>query len=328
MDETLHARSNLDECAVVGHDDDLALDLVANLEVGIQGIPGMGSELLQSEGDALLLLVEVEDDDVELLVELHNLLRIADAAPAEVCDVDETIDTTEVDEHTVGGDVLDSALEHLTLLQLGDDFFLLCLQLGLDEGLVADDDIAIFLIDLHDLELHRLANEDIVVADGLDINLAAGQECLDAKDVNNHATLGAALDVTLDDFLILQSGIDALPTLGGTCLLVGENELTLLVLLILDIHLYNVTDLQLGIVAELTDGDDAVALVADVHDYLTLVDANDRAIYDIVVIDACEALVISCLLLLTALRRLRCALLVAFPVEVVEGLNVLCFCHL
>ena len=48
----------------------------------------------------------------------------------------ESVDTAEVDEYTVGSDVLDGTLEDLSLLQVGDDFLALCFQLGLDECLV------------------------------------------------------------------------------------------------------------------------------------------------------------------------------------------------
>ena len=44
------------------------------------------SELLQTESDTLLLLIEVEDNNVDLLVERYNLVWIAYAAPREVCD--------------------------------------------------------------------------------------------------------------------------------------------------------------------------------------------------------------------------------------------------
>ena len=127
-------------------------------------------------------------------------------------------------------------------------------ELGLDEGLVADNHVAVFLVDLDDLELHGLAHEDIVVADGLDVDLAAGQEGLDAEDVYDHATLGAALDVALDDFLVFEGCIDAVPALAGASLLVGENQLTLLVFLILDVHLHHVAHLQVGVVAEFAAG--------------------------------------------------------------------------
>lgn len=52
-----------------------------------------------------------------------------------------------------------------------DNFFALCLELGLDESLVRDNNIAELLVDLDNLELHSLAYEYIVVAYWVDVNL-------------------------------------------------------------------------------------------------------------------------------------------------------------
>ena len=136
---------------------------------------------------------------------------MAYAAPGEVCDVDEAVYAAKVDEHTVAGDVLDRTLEHLTFFELGDDFALLLLEFGLDECLVADNHVLEFLIDFNDFELHGLANEDVVVADRLHVDLRAGEEGLYAKHIDNHATLCAAFDVALDDFVFLESLVDAVP---------------------------------------------------------------------------------------------------------------------
>ena len=81
MDQTLDSRCDLDEGTIVGHDDNLALDLVANLEVGIQSLPRMGRKLLQTQSNTLLLLVEVDDNDLELLVQMNDLLGVVYAAP-------------------------------------------------------------------------------------------------------------------------------------------------------------------------------------------------------------------------------------------------------
>ena len=78
----------------------------------------MRGKLLQTESDALLLVVEVEDDNVNLLIELDNLVRIADAAPREIGDVDESVNTAQVNEYTVRSDVLDGTFENLTLFEL------------------------------------------------------------------------------------------------------------------------------------------------------------------------------------------------------------------
>ena len=131
----------------------------------------MGSELLNTEGNALLLFVEVEDNDVELLVVLHHFAGIADAAPREIGDVDETVHAAEVDEYTIVGDVLDRTFEHLTLFELADDFLLLSFEFSFDECLVTYDHVLVFLIDFHNLEFHGLTHEHVIVADGLHVDL-------------------------------------------------------------------------------------------------------------------------------------------------------------
>ena len=96
----------------------------------------MRLKLLETEGDSLLVLIEVENNDVNLLIERYNLLRMIDPAPREVCDVDETVNTAQVNEYAVVGDVLDSTLKHLTFLEFADDLALLSLDFSLDKCLV------------------------------------------------------------------------------------------------------------------------------------------------------------------------------------------------
>ena len=136
VDQALNTRLNLYESTVVSHNNYLTLNVVANLEVRIQRIPRVLSKLLETESDTLLLLIEVEDNNVNLLVESNNLMWIAYAAPREVSDMYESVNTTEVNEYTVRCDVFNSTLEDLTLLKVRDNLLTLCLELSLDECLV------------------------------------------------------------------------------------------------------------------------------------------------------------------------------------------------
>ena len=88
-----------------------------------------------------------------------------------VGDVDESVNTAEVDEYTIRGNVLHNTLEDLTLLQLADDLLLLGLELSLDESLVRYNYVAELLVDLNNLELHSLAYELVVVAYWVNVNL-------------------------------------------------------------------------------------------------------------------------------------------------------------
>ena len=247
VDKALNARSDFNKCSVVGHNNYLAGNLVANLEVLVELVPWMWLKLLQTQSNALLFLVEIEDNNVELLVGLYDVGRIAYAAPREVGNVDKTIHSTEVDEYTVGGDVLNSTLKYLTLLKLSNDFLALLLKLGLDECLVRYNNVLVLLVDFHNLELHSLVDKHVVVADGLHVDLAARQESLDAKYINDHTALSATLDVTLNDFIVFKRLINALPTLSSASLLMRKHQLALVVLLILNKHLNGVAYLQVGI---------------------------------------------------------------------------------
>ena len=220
VDKTFYARSDFNECTVVSHNDNFTFNFVANFEVGIESIPRMGLKLFETESNAFFLIVKVEDNHVEFLVEANNFFGMIYAAPRKVCDVDKTIYATEVDEYTVSGDVLNCTFEYLTFFKLGDDIFLLLFEFGFNKSLVRYNDILEFLIDFYNLEFHCLANEDVVITDRLNIDLRTGKECFDAKYINNHTTLSAALDVTLDDFVVFEGFINTIPTLGCASLLV------------------------------------------------------------------------------------------------------------
>ena len=69
MDQTFYAGLDLNECAVISDDDNFTFNLVTNLDVRIESFPRMRSKLFDTEGDALLDIVEVKDNDVDLLVE-------------------------------------------------------------------------------------------------------------------------------------------------------------------------------------------------------------------------------------------------------------------
>ena len=64
-----------------------------------------------------------------------------------------------------------------------------------------------------------------------------------------------------------------------------KNELSFLVLSVLDIDLHFVTDFEIGIVAELRSHDDTLALVADVDNNLPLSNRGHDAFYDLAFYD-------------------------------------------
>ena len=77
---------------------------------------------------------------------------MADTLPCDVCNVKQTINTTEVDERTIIGDVLDDTLEYLTFLKVGYKLRP-CLRPGLfQNGAARYNNIAATAVDFQNLE--------------------------------------------------------------------------------------------------------------------------------------------------------------------------------
>src|SRR5580658_579322 len=141
MHQTFYTRHDLQERAIVFDIDHTALDDLAFLDVRRQYIPRMRSKLLQTQADPLFAVVEIQHDHLKLLIQLQYLARMADAAPADIRDIQQAVQTPQVHEGPKVGDILDRSFQHLSFLELTDDLGTLCLDIAFDQGLVRYDRI-------------------------------------------------------------------------------------------------------------------------------------------------------------------------------------------
>src|ERR1700676_249720 len=209
VDQTFDALLEFDEDAVIDHANDFAFVLAAS-EIFLRGMdPGIGNQLLEAEGNALLFFIELENDDVEFLLGLDDVGRMLDAAPTEVGEMQQAIDAAEVDESAVLGDVLYVAVNDLAF---GDGFHkrgALGVQLFFHDGAAADHDIAAAAIQLGDANLDLLAEKGIEILHRLEVVLRAGEESAHA-DVDDEAALDAVDDFAVESVLGCEGGVHLL----------------------------------------------------------------------------------------------------------------------
>ena len=153
------ALHQLDERAVVGDRHDLAANARADRVLLVDVGPRIRQKLLESQRDAFAVPIDVEDLDVDRCTDVDHLGRMPDAAPGHVGDVQQAVESAQVDERTEVGDVLDLAFAHLPDQELPDQRLAFCLALGLENHAARHDDVPAALVELDDLELVDLANE-------------------------------------------------------------------------------------------------------------------------------------------------------------------------
>ena len=103
MHQSLDALLQFDKGAVIGHAehpatypgaDGIALDRIQ---------PRIGGELLEAERYALLFAVELEHLDLDLVADVHQVAGMGEAAPGHIGDVQQAVDSAQIDERTVVG---------------------------------------------------------------------------------------------------------------------------------------------------------------------------------------------------------------------------------
>jgi hypothetical protein len=142
--------------------------------------PGIFGELLGSEGNALRLPVELQDDHVDLVAHLHQVRGVVDASPRHVGHVQEAVQAPEVDECAVIREVLDGAAQHPALFEELQGLALARLLLDLDDGFARQNDVPALLVDRDHLEIQLFATEGLQVLDGFDVDEGTRKEGLDA----------------------------------------------------------------------------------------------------------------------------------------------------
>src|SRR5580700_6067423 len=249
VDQTFDAGLELDEGAVVGDVGDATLEARSDWIFGLNTLPRIVEQLLHAERDAVGLVVDLDDLDLNLLADIEHLGRMIDAPPGNVGDVQQAVDAAEIDEGAVVGDVLDHTVDDLALFEVLHQLLAL-LGAGLfQHGAAGDDDIAAAAIHFEDLERLLVVHQRRHVADRPDIDLRARQERHGAVEIDGEAALDLVEDDALDLFVVLERLLELAPAFLAARLVARQHGFTKGIFDAFEIDLNGVADLDLGIAA-------------------------------------------------------------------------------
>src|SRR6266699_5785259 len=276
--QAFDALLDLDEGAVVGEIGHLAEEARSRGIAAREAHPGILSQLLQSEGNAILLGVEFQHLRRDLVAHVEHFRRVLDAPPGEVGDVQQAVDSAQVDERAVVGDVLDDALDDGALMQVREQRLALGALRGFQHRAARHDDVFPFPVKLDNLELHLLALVGQGVLDGADVHERPGQESSNSVGHNGEAAFYLAGDHAFHQRAGFERLLQVEPGREALRLVARQARLAVAVLERLDRDAGEVAGLDLDfalVVFELFQGDKGFGLEARVDDDVVHVDTDD-----------------------------------------------------
>src|SRR5262249_19717497 len=214
---------------------------------------------------------------------IEHLGRMIDAPPGDIGDVQEAVDAAQIDERTVIGDVLDHAVDDLTLLEVLHQLLALLGAGLLEDRAARHHDISAPAIDLQALEGLRLVHQRRDVADRPDVALRARQERDRAVEIDSEAALDLVEDDALHLLVTIERLLELAPALLTARLVAREHRLAKRVLDTFEIDLHRIANLEVALAArpgELPQRHTTLGLGADVDDREILLDPDDLSLDD------------------------------------------------
>ena len=258
--------------------------------------------MLQTESDFLFVIVNVQDHDFDFFIDLHHLRRVIDAAPAHIGDMQQAINTAQVDEGTEVGDILDQTCAEVTYFQVAEKFLLHLLACFFDQPTTRNNDVSTSLIDFQNHAFDVLPDVVGNIRRTTHIDLTGGQKdvhtVLDdglafhfATNRDQQTTFDFANDRSLDD-VALRVGLDDLFPVADTIgFPLRQDDQTDGILEFLQQHFNRRTDFGQSVAfLPFIPLDDTFALVSDIDDHFFVVNSYDRAsqnVVDIVCLSLC-----------------------------------------
>jgi len=229
VNETLDSGFELHEGAVGNEASNFATHLEIDWIFLGDFVPWVFRHLFEAEGDAEALFIDLENENFDLLTGLEHFGRVTEATPSHIGDVEETVETVEVDEGTELGEIFDTAFDFGSFVEMREEFGAFFVALFFDKFATGENDVLAIFIQLHDAALESLAEEFPKVFRGVDIDLGGGKKGFDS-DVEHEAAFDDASDDALDGFASLAEFENLVPILFVGGFLAGEDDLAVFVL--------------------------------------------------------------------------------------------------
>src|SRR5437899_2723807 len=143
--------------------------------------------LIVSEQEHIAFAIEFVNLDLQSVAYLKKLGRILQASPGHISDMQKSVDTAEIDERAIVGQILNLPFNDNLFFYLVEGVIFSTGVALLEHGLARKDDIRSLSIQLNYLGFNLLVAQRIQIANRAHIDLRSRQKGRDAIDVDAQA---------------------------------------------------------------------------------------------------------------------------------------------
>mmetsp|Transcript_6380 Transcript_6380/g.9537 ORF Transcript_6380/g.9537 Transcript_6380/m.9537 type:complete len:337 (-) Transcript_6380:255-1265(-) len=283
VNQTFNTLFQLSKATVVSQVGNACCNLAAFRITTLDINPGIFAQLLQAERNTVALTIELQNLDADFVANINDFARMLDALPGHIGNVQQAVNTTQIHERAVVGQVLDDTLDFHTLGQGFQQSFTLGTVLSFQNGAAGNNHVVTLLVELDNLEFEFFVLQVRGVANRTNIYQRARQEGTDAGQIDGEATLDLTVDDTFNHFLSFEGLLEYLPGFCTLGLFTGQTGLTEAVFNSVESYIDNVADsnFQLAFfVKELGGGDNAFGLQSGVNGDPVVIDVYNGSLDD------------------------------------------------
>src|SRR6266481_5757863 len=269
VDQTFNALLEFYKCAVIGDADDASVDVRAHGIAVLSIQPRIGRELFESQRNALLVFVILQNLYLNLVADVNQIARVGQASPRHVSDMQKPINSAHIHKRSILGQVLDDPGEDAAFFQVCEGFAALFILLFFQKLFARDYDVAAFLVELDDGDFHRLALHTIQIPYRTQVHLRARQEGVRPLNIDGQPALDPLHNDALDRLLFVVSALNLVPRPQPLCLQVREVDVALFGFALLSHHVDLGPGLELGlalVIENLRDRHHAFGFRPDIDD--------------------------------------------------------------
>ena len=153
MNQTFNTLFKLYENTVFLNIDNFSFNNTTNWIFALDAFPWIWKELFVTQTYTLTLSIKFQNHNIDFIVFANHFFRMTNTSPSHICNVQQTINSTKINKHTIFCDVLDFSTHDVSNLQLFQRFCTFDTTCFFQQRTTRKYNVSTFLVELNDAEL-------------------------------------------------------------------------------------------------------------------------------------------------------------------------------